>query len=244
MGVACSIPPNPPYLRLPWHGAEFLLYPLHPNLYSLPFAMRHRKAGRHLNRNAAHRRSLFRNLSRALITHEKIVTTVPKAKELRPFVEKLITLAKKAHAVTTAAADKGEAEEAKAKIQALHYRRMAMTLLGPTHGTGIWDKKDDPKEDPLNKPPKKSWDTVLKKLFRELGPRYADRPGGYTRIIKQHYRRLGDAGETAVIELLKAGETKVRLKERKSAAAPAPAAPAPVPSPAPAGEAPAPASGT
>ena len=57
--------------------------------------MRHRKRGRHLNRNAAHRRSLFRNLSRALITHEKIVTTLPKAKELRPIVEKLVTLGKK-----------------------------------------------------------------------------------------------------------------------------------------------------
>src|ERR687892_527076 len=105
--------------------------------------MRHRKAGRHLNRNAAHRRSLFRNLARALFTHESIVTTVPKAKELRPFAERLITLAKKA-----------------------------------------------------------SNDTVLKKLFRELGPRFAARRGGYTRFIKQHYRRLGDAGATAVIELL------------------------------------------
>jgi large subunit ribosomal protein L17 len=196
--------------------------------------MRHRKAGRHLNRNAAHRRSLFRNLSRALITHEKIVTTVPKAKELRPFVEKLITLAKKAHAVTTAAAGKGEAEETKAKMQALHYRRMAMALLGPTHGTGIWDKKDEPKEDPLNTSTKKSWDTVLKKLFRELGPRYADRPGGYTRILKQHYRRLGDAGPTAVIELLKAGEKKVRPSQKKPAAAPAPVAPTPEPTPTPA----------
>ena len=58
--------------------------------------MRHRVAGRILNRNADHRRALFRNLARALITHERIVTTVPKAKELRPFIEKLITLAKKA----------------------------------------------------------------------------------------------------------------------------------------------------
>ena len=207
--------------------------------------MRHRKAGRHLNRNAAHRRSLFRNLSRALITHEKIETTVPKAKELRPFVEKLITLAKKANKAVTEAADKGDAEQKKAKMQALHYRRMAMQLLGPTHGTGIWDKKDNPKEDPLNTSTKKSWDTVLKKLFRELGPRYADRPGGYTRVIKQHYRRLGDAGETAVIELLKAGEKKVRMTEKKPAAAPAPVAPAPAapepapaPAPAPAGETP------
>lgn len=195
--------------------------------------MRHRKAGRHLNRNAAHRRSLFRNLSRALITHEKIVTTTPKAKELRPFIERLITLAKKANEVTIAAAGKGEAEEKKAKLQVLHYRRMAMQLLGPTHGTGIWNKNDTQAEDPLNKTVKKSWDTVLKKLFRELGPRYADRPGGYTRVIKQHYRRLGDAGETAVIELLKAGEKKVRMKEKKPSA-PAPVAPAPEVAPTPA----------
>ncbi len=179
--------------------------------------MRHCKRGRHLNRNAAHRRSLFRNLSRALITHEKIVTTVPKAKELRPFIERLITLAKKANAVVKAADGKGDAEEMKARIQALHLRRQAMALLGPTHGTEIWDKED-----------KSTGDTVLKKLFREIGPRYADRPGGYTRVLKQHYRRLGDAGETAVVELLKAGEQKVRMTERKPAAAPAPVAPAPV----------------
>ncbi|HVL11286.1 MAG TPA: 50S ribosomal protein L17, partial [Gemmata sp.] len=153
--------------------------------------MRHRKRGRHLNRNAAHRRSLFRNLSRALITHEKIVTTVPKAKELRPFVERLITLAKRANQIVADAAGKGDVEEKKAGIRALHLRRQAMALLGPTHGTEIWDKND-----------KSTGDTVLKKLFREIGPRYADRPGGYTRVLKQHYRRLGDAGETAVIELL------------------------------------------
>jgi large subunit ribosomal protein L17 len=191
--------------------------------------MRHGKRGRHLNRNAAHRRSLFRNLSRALITHESIVTTLPKAKELRPFVEKLITLAKKAHSVVAAAAGKGEAEEAKAKLLALHYRRLAMAELGPTHGTAIWNKKEELVEDPKNTSTKKSADTVLKKLFRELGPRYADRPGGYTRVMKQHYRRLGDAGATAVIELLKEGEKKVQTKARQAPAAPAPApAPAPV----------------
>lgn len=191
--------------------------------------MRHGKRGRHLNRNAAHRRSLFRNLSRALITHERIVTTLPKAKELRPFVEKLITLAKKANAVVAAAAGKGEAEEKKARLQALHYRRMAMAELGPIHGTAIWTKKDELVEDPKNTSTKKSADTVLKKLFRELGPRYADRPGGYTRVLKQHYRRLGDAGSTAVVELLKAGEKKVQTKARQT-----PTAPAPAPTPAPA----------
>jgi large subunit ribosomal protein L17 len=175
--------------------------------------MRHRKAGRHLNRTPDHRRSLFRNLTRALITHESIVTTVAKAKELRPFVERLITFAKKANAVIVEAQGKGEAEEKKAKVQALHYRRQVMALLGPIHGTELWDKNDE-----------SSGDTLLKKLFREIGPRYADRPGGYTRILKQHYRRLGDAGETAVIELLKAGEKKVQ-KERQPISAPAPLAP-------------------
>jgi large subunit ribosomal protein L17 len=176
--------------------------------------MRHRKAGRHLNRTPDHRRSLFRNLTRALITHESIVTTVAKAKELRPYVERLITFAKKANAVIVEAQGKGEAEEKKAKVQALHYRRLAMALLGPIHGTELYDKNDET-----------DGDTLLKKLFREIGPRYADRPGGYTRILKQHYRRLGDAGPTAVIELLKAGEKKVQ-KERQPISAPAPLAPA------------------
>ena len=98
-------------------------------------------------------------------------------------------------------------------------RRQAMALLGPTHGTGIWDKND---ENGTN-------DTVLKKLFREIGPRYASRPGGYTRIMKQHYRRLGDASVTAVIELLKAGETKVQSKKAKPVAVSAPLAPTPTP---------------
>jgi large subunit ribosomal protein L17 len=194
--------------------------------------MRHRKAGRHLNRNAAHRRSLFRNLARALFTHERIVTTVPKAKELRPFAERLITLAKKAHQALAAARGKDDADEKKARALALHYRRQAMSLLGPTHGTAIYDKEDRVQTDPANTTKKTSNDTVLKKLFRELGPRFADRPGGYTRIIKQHYRRLGDAGATAVIEILKAGEKKVRMVERKPAAAPAPVAPAPTAEPA------------
>jgi large subunit ribosomal protein L17 len=202
--------------------------------------MRHRKRGRHLNRNAAHRRSLFRNLTRALVTHESITTTLPKAKELRPFVEKLITLAKKAHVVVAEAAGKDEAEQKKAKLRALHYRRLAMAALGPVHGTAIWTKDEEVVEDPLNTSTKKSADTVLKKLFRELGPRYADRPGGYTRVMKQHYRRLGDAGSTAVVELLKKGETKVQVKAKQPVAPTAPVAPAPVPAPAPVTTPPAP----
>jgi large subunit ribosomal protein L17 len=144
--------------------------------------MRHRNAGRTLGRNAAHRRALFRNLARALFEHGRIITTVAKAKEVRPYVERLITIAKR-----------GLADPAKA----LHARRLCLERL--------------PDKD------------AVKKLFSEVAPRYTDRAGGYTRVIKRHERRLGDAGETAFLELLKAGEKKVRLKERGAPPAPAPA---------------------
>jgi len=150
--------------------------------------MRHLKAGRKLGRNAAHRLALKRNLAKALFEHGRIITTVEKAKEVRPFVEKLITLAKRGD---------------------LHARRLALMRL--------------PDRD------------VVAKLFKEIGPRFEDRPGGYTRVIKRHERRLGDAGRTAFLELLKAGETKVRAKAPSPPPAPAPkkkepeAAPAPEP---------------
>jgi large subunit ribosomal protein L17 len=127
----------------------------------------------------------MRNLTRSLIEHERIITTVEKAKELRPFVEKIITLAKK---------------------NTLHARRLVLARLGPLAKASFIDEKGEYTED-----------SALRKLFKEIGPRFATRPGGYTRIIKRHERRLGDAGRTAFIELLKEGETKVRTK------APAPA---------------------
>lgn len=135
--------------------------------------MRHLKAGRKLGRNATHRVALMRNLARALFTHERITTTVEKAKALRPFAEKLITLARE---------------------DSLHARRLVLSRLP--------DKE------------------VVHKLFADIGPRFKDRPGGYTRIIKRSYFRLGDAGQTAYIELLKEGETKVQ--RRSPAPAPAP----------------------
>jgi large subunit ribosomal protein L17 len=159
--------------------------------------MRHLKAGRKLGRNASHRLALFRNLTRSLIEHERIITTVEKAKELRPFVEKIITLAKKG---------------------TLHARRQVLARLGPLAKVPFHDDKGEPTDD---------W--VLKKLFKEIGPRFATRPGGYTRIIKRHERRLGDAGRTAFIELLKEGETKIRAK----APAPAPRVTEPTPPPSP-----------
>src|SRR3954447_21601157 len=123
--------------------------------------MRHLNAGRTLGRNAAHRLALFRNLSRAMIEHGRIITTVAKAKELRPFVEKLVTLAKQGD---------------------LHARRMALSKLP--------DK------------------TAIRKLFQDIAPQFADRQGGYTRILKRHQVRLGDAGPTAIIEFVQAGERR------------------------------------
>jgi large subunit ribosomal protein L17 len=137
--------------------------------------MRHLKAGRKLGRNATHRLALMRNLTRALIEHERIITTVEKAKEARRFVEKLITLAKK---------------------NSLHARRLVLARL-PDRAT-------------------------VEKLFDEIAPRFHDRPGGYTRVIKRHERRLGDGGRTAFLELLKEGEVKVRRRQREMPPAPAP----------------------
>ncbi len=151
--------------------------------------MKHRHAGYKLNRDTEHRTALFRNMSMSLIRHERIITTLPKAKALRPFFEKLVTLARKGD---------------------LHARRMAASKLGPSADAEV---KPGDESDADHR-------TVLQKLFQDLGPRFKDRPGGYTRIIKRHERRLGDAGATAYIELLPAGE--VRTKRRKEAA-PAPA---------------------
>jgi large subunit ribosomal protein L17 len=164
--------------------------------------MNHRRKGRKLNRNASHRLALFRNLSRSLITHETIRTTMPKAKELRPFIEKLITLAKRAALITDQAASTTDAKEKAAlSAQALHLRRQAMAKLGPTHGTGIYAKDGTAETD-------RQKDTVLKKLFNEIGPRFKTRPGGYTRVLKLATVRLGDAGAQAIIEFVKEGEEK------------------------------------
>ncbi len=144
--------------------------------------MRHRVAGRRLGRTSEHRLALRRNLAQSLIEHETISTTIEKAKEIKPFVEKLITLAKKGK---------------------LEHRRRAIALLG---NRGIVDIED-------GKSTKKG--TVVGKLFSELGPRYLERPGGYTRIIRLSLRRLGDNGELVLLQLL--GQDEPIKKERKAA---------------------------
>ena len=116
--------------------------------------MRHRKKGRKLSRTASHRRATLRNMAASLFLHERIETTTAKAKELRPFAERLITLAKRGD---------------------LHARRLAAAKIGDRD--------------------------VVGKLFDELGPRFAERPGGYTRILKTGARK-GDAAEMSLIELV------------------------------------------
>ncbi|HEY2048962.1 MAG TPA: 50S ribosomal protein L17 [Caulobacteraceae bacterium] len=116
--------------------------------------MRHGYAHRKLGRTSAHRTALFANMSASLIKHEQIVTTLPKAKELRPFVEKLVTLAKRGD---------------------LHSRRIAISKVRDV--------------------------TQVGKLFSTLGPRYAGRNGGYTRVLKAGFRH-GDNAAMAVIEFV------------------------------------------
>lgn len=121
--------------------------------------MNHGKTYRRFNRTAEHRKAMFANMCQALITHEQIMTTLPKAKDLRPVVEKLITLGKRG---------------------GLHARRQAIAEVRDV--------------------------AVVRKLFDVIGPRYKERNGGYTRIIKAGYRH-GDSAAIAVIELVDRDES-------------------------------------
>ncbi len=161
--------------------------------------MRHRVAGRQLSRNTAHRRALRRNMAQSLIEHETISTTIQKAKEIKPFVERLITLAKKGK---------------------LQHRRRAISLLGNRRIVALEDGE------PVQK------GTVVGKLFSELGPRYLDRTGGYSRIVRLSLRRLGDNGQLVLLQLLgkdeplkKTRKTATKKRSRRKAKAAQPAQP-------------------
>jgi large subunit ribosomal protein L17 len=139
--------------------------------------MRHGNAHRKLNRTAEHRRAMFANMAVALIQHEQIVTTLPKAKDLRPIVEKLITLGKRGDQ---------------------HARRQAISKMRDID--------------------------IVKKLFEVIGPRYKDRNGGYTRVLKAGFRH-GDNAPVAVIELVDRdvdakGKEDIARHEAAKAAAP------------------------
>lgn len=139
--------------------------------------MRHQKAGRKLNRTASHRKAMFANMAASLITHEQIVTTLPKAKEIRPIVEKLVTLGKRGD---------------------LHARRQAIAQIRDV--------------------------AVVSKLFDAIASRYANRNGGYLRIMKAGFRQ-GDNAAMAVIEFVdrdvdaKGAADKARVEAETAAAA-------------------------
>jgi large subunit ribosomal protein L17 len=151
--------------------------------------MRHQKAHRKLGRTTAHRMSMLRNLATSLINahDERIVTTLPKAKELRPFVERAITLSRRAQNL------EGDRTEA----QAVHLRRQAASFF---HSGNRQQALSTGRRAQL-RTPRTAGVAALKRLFDELGERYKDRPGGYTRIIKLG-RRDGDNSELAIIELV------------------------------------------
>lgn len=170
--------------------------------------MRHLKAHRKLGRTSEHRTSMLRNLATSLINsrEERIVTTVPKAKELRPFIERAITLSRRARNLTT------EGSEARA----LHLRRQAAGFfhagnIGLTAASGRRGQA---------KPERSAGVAALKRLFGELGERYQDRPGGYTRILRLGHRD-GDCAELAIIELVDNPREREAIeaeKKRKAAA--------------------------
>ena len=140
--------------------------------------MRHRVAGYKLSRTTAHRKALRRNQAIALFTHGQITTTVPKAKSLKPFAEKLITLAKKGD---------------------LAARRRVLQALGDpimiTHD-------DDPNVERNRYGELVGGPRLVRKLIDEVGPKYADRNGGYTRIVRLGRHRLGDGGDLCVLQLV------------------------------------------
>jgi large subunit ribosomal protein L17 len=131
--------------------------------------MPHQSHLKKLRRPSGQRRSLFRGLIRSMLLHERIKTTEAKAKAIRPLVERMITLGRRAQ---QALAD-GDTLDNRAK--ALHYRRMALAVVPE--------------------------DRVIRKLFDDLAPRYTDRPGGYTRILKVGYR-MGDAAPLVLLEFV------------------------------------------
>src|SRR5437667_2489477 len=151
--------------------------------------MRHLKAHRKLGRTTEHRMSMLRNLAISLINsrEERIVTTVPKAKELRPFVERAITLSRRARNLD------GEGSEA----DAVHLRRQAAGFFhaGNTQQAALAGRRGQ------LRPSRTAGVAALRRLFDELGERYRDRPGGYTRILKLGHRQ-GDNAELAIIELV------------------------------------------
>ncbi len=152
--------------------------------------MRHLVAHRKLGRTSSHRKALLRNLCASFVEHERIITTLPKAKELRPYAEKVITLGRRARA----------AREAGQPEAALHATRQAAAFFFP--GNAKWNSKQhSPGAE------RTAGVAALMKVTGELAERFADRPGGYTRIFKLGPRK-GDGAEMALIEFVGSEEKK------------------------------------
>lgn len=161
--------------------------------------MRHLVAHRKLGRTSSHRKALLRNLCTSFVLHERIITTLPKAKELRPYAEKAVTLGRRARAAREAGQDEA----------ALHATRQAAAFFFPGNaGPNSKQHKSDAKVT--------AGVAALKKLTGELADRFADRPGGYTRIFKLGPRK-GDGAEMALIEFVGSEDKKaVKDKDEKA----------------------------
>lgn len=164
--------------------------------------MRHRKSGRKLGRNSAHRRALFRNMTASLLAHGRIETTLAKAKELRRWVEPVITKAIAVRALTPRGADKARGEK---RERALQLRRLIASQLPKAatlpseEGDRLFSRRD-----------------LVGYLVDDIAPRYAGRPGGYTRIRRLGLRK-GDNAPVVLIELVPS-EPQAEAKEPKAAA--------------------------
>lgn len=161
--------------------------------------MRHLVAHRKLGRTSSHRKALLRNLCTSLILHERIVTTLPKAKELRPFAERVVTLGRRARV----------AREAGQQEAALHATRQAAVFFFPGNA-GYESKQHDQNAE------RTAGVAAVKKVTGELAERFADRPGGYTRIYKLGPRK-GDGAEMALIEFIGSESKKVAKDKSEKA---------------------------
>ncbi len=167
--------------------------------------MRHRVSGRHLSRTAAHRKADRRNMAQSLFQYGQIRTTVAKAKEVRPFVERLITMARKgtlqsrqrveAMLNDRAVIAKDQQEEYDAMTEARRLK-VLRARSGRRHRAGKVPASYNKKAIPFVAT------SIVHKLITEIAPKYADRPGGYTRIIRLADRRIGDNSDLVVLQLV------------------------------------------
>lgn len=180
--------------------------------------MRHRLAGRHLARTSAHHKAMRRNMAQSLFQHGQITTTLIKAKEIRPFVERLITLARKGtlqsrQRVIALLGDRPalsrEEQEQYDPMSYAQRHRVLVSRSGRHHRTGKVPASYNKKKYPFVAR------SVIHRLFEDIAPKFKDRPGGYTRIIRLATRRIGDASDLATLQLV-GNETAAAESTKKS----------------------------